>query len=82
MGSEMCIRDRLGDMRRAGLLPTTVSFSTAVSSCARAGKADEVRVPEFGIRIRGDEKKGKTKWIMGRGKMEAENRKQKNGIRK
>lgn len=32
----------LGDMRKAGLLPTTVSFSTAVKSCERAGRADEV----------------------------------------
>lgn len=33
----------LGDMRKAGLLPTTVSFSTAVKSCEMAGRADEVR---------------------------------------
>ncbi|CAN0577677.1 unnamed protein product, partial [Ectocarpus sp. 12 AP-2014] len=32
----------LGDMRRADLLPTTYSFSSAVKSCERAGKADEV----------------------------------------
>lgn len=34
----------LGDMRKAGLLPTTVSYSTAVSSCERAGKVDQVRM--------------------------------------
>ncbi|CAN0537677.1 unnamed protein product, partial [Ectocarpus sp. 8 AP-2014] len=27
----------LGDMRRADLLPTTYSFSSAVKSCERAG---------------------------------------------
>lgn len=35
----------LGDMRRAGLLPTSVSYGAAVASCERAGDVDEVRPP-------------------------------------
>lgn len=32
----------LADMRRAGLLPTSVSYGTAVTSCERAGDVEQV----------------------------------------